>query len=198
MNHVSSPARPRRLANLLDTALSLFVAQGIQATSTASIAKAAGVANGTLFHHFATKQALVDQLYLDAKTSLAQALTATPLTGTATDQLQQCWQRSLNWAKLHPRQLCLMQQLSHDPAYSMARHHALMLETMPFLAELLTDAQQQGMLAPVPLPLLLNFCHHHFLSTARLFVDQPELAIDPDYQHWAFQLLWQGLRPAET
>ena len=41
---------------ILDTALTLFVSQGFYATSTASIAKTAGVATGTLFHHFASKK----------------------------------------------------------------------------------------------------------------------------------------------
>ena len=43
---------------ILHSALQLFVNKGFNATSTASIAKAAGVATGTLFHHFPTKNLL--------------------------------------------------------------------------------------------------------------------------------------------
>ena len=48
---------------ILQTAMSLFIEKGIQSTSTASIAKAANVATGTLFHHFKTKEELITQLY---------------------------------------------------------------------------------------------------------------------------------------
>ncbi|MCU7376076.1 TetR/AcrR family transcriptional regulator [Paucibacter sp. O1-1] len=49
---------------ILDSALQLFVSNGFNATSTASIAKAAGVATGTLFHHFPTKSDIMSQLFL--------------------------------------------------------------------------------------------------------------------------------------
>ncbi|WP_257984928.1 TetR/AcrR family transcriptional regulator, partial [Shewanella sp. 11B5] len=49
---------------ILHSALQLFVNKGFNATSTASIAKAAGVATGTLFHHFPTKKDIMNQLFL--------------------------------------------------------------------------------------------------------------------------------------
>jgi len=55
---------PARKEDLSRAALALFVAQGIPHTSTAEIARAAGVAAGTLFLYFPTKQALVDELAL--------------------------------------------------------------------------------------------------------------------------------------
>lgn len=45
------------------TALRLFVADGFHGTPTAKIAAEAGVANGTLFYHYKTKDHLVVDLY---------------------------------------------------------------------------------------------------------------------------------------
>jgi len=45
------------------TALRLFVADGFHGTPTAKIAAEAGVANGTLFYHYKTKEDLVVSLY---------------------------------------------------------------------------------------------------------------------------------------
>jgi AcrR family transcriptional regulator len=45
------------------TALRLFVADGFHGTPTAKIAAEAGVANGTLFYHYKTKDDLVVALY---------------------------------------------------------------------------------------------------------------------------------------
>jgi AcrR family transcriptional regulator len=45
---------------IMNAALKLFVENGFHGTSTAEIAKTAGVATGTLFHHFKTKQELIN------------------------------------------------------------------------------------------------------------------------------------------
>lgn len=44
-------------------ALKLFVKNGIDRTPTAMISKEAGVATGTLFHYFSSKEVLVNELY---------------------------------------------------------------------------------------------------------------------------------------
>lgn len=58
---------------LLRAALELFAANGLN-VPTAKIAAAAGVANGTLFNNFPTKQDLIDALYLDIKREFAAML----------------------------------------------------------------------------------------------------------------------------
>ncbi len=50
-------ADPR--ARILDEATRLFASAGFEATATSRIARAAGVSEGTLFHHFANKRALL-------------------------------------------------------------------------------------------------------------------------------------------
>ena len=59
---------------ILDASLHLFIKQGISETSTASIAEYAGVANGTLFHHFKNKKQLVEALYFSLKQDLVNDL----------------------------------------------------------------------------------------------------------------------------
>ena len=57
---------------ILDTSLKLFVERGFHGTSTAEIAKTAGVATGTLFHYFKTKEELIDNLYIYTKESILE------------------------------------------------------------------------------------------------------------------------------
>ena len=52
---------------IYQSALELFASQGIQSTSTAQISKKAGVASGTLFVHFKSKQELIDTIYISIK-----------------------------------------------------------------------------------------------------------------------------------
>ena len=51
-----------RREELLDTALALFLEHGYERTSVEHITTAVGVAKGTFYHYFATKQELLEQL----------------------------------------------------------------------------------------------------------------------------------------
>ena len=61
MNH------PYKKQALLEAAIELFAKDGFWQTTTASIAQEAGVATGTLFTYFPTKNYLIDELYLTIK-----------------------------------------------------------------------------------------------------------------------------------
>jgi AcrR family transcriptional regulator len=59
---------------ILDAALITFSARGYHGTSVPEVAGAAGVGVGTLYRYFADKNALVNELYRDAKLRLKSAL----------------------------------------------------------------------------------------------------------------------------
>ena len=61
---------------ILKTALKLFVEFGFHATPTSKIAKEAGVANGTLFHYYKTKDELILALYAHTKSHLTEYMYA--------------------------------------------------------------------------------------------------------------------------
>lgn len=62
--------------DLLAAALRLFVENGFHGTPTSRIAKEAGVANGTLFHYYPTKEDLIVSLYVDIKARMSEHLDA--------------------------------------------------------------------------------------------------------------------------
>lgn len=88
---------------ILDTALALFVSQGFHGTSTASIAKQAGVATGTLFHHFPSKEALMESLFLTIKQEFADALLLNTHKGSdLKHNALQLWQSAIDWSLDNP------------------------------------------------------------------------------------------------
>ena len=67
---------PEKRAQYLRAALKLFVANGVQNTSTAAIAKQAGTAAGTLFLYFPTKQDLINELVMDIVRAQSETIKA--------------------------------------------------------------------------------------------------------------------------
>jgi AcrR family transcriptional regulator len=59
---------------ILDAALACFTEDGYEQTTIARIRQRSGTSNGALFHHFATKEAIADALYVAAIASFQQGL----------------------------------------------------------------------------------------------------------------------------
>src|SRR2546425_7274763 len=60
------PAADLTRQRLVHAALELFSTRGYAATTTAEIARKAGVAEGTIYRHFQSKQHLLNELYRGA------------------------------------------------------------------------------------------------------------------------------------
>ena len=60
-----TPKKRQTRERICQCAWELFIEQGFEATSTRDIAKAAGIANGTLFSHFSNKEELLKALMLE-------------------------------------------------------------------------------------------------------------------------------------
>ena len=58
----------------LKTALKLIVKQGIQETPMSQISKESGVAMGTIYHHFKSKNEIVNAIYICLKQEMGAAL----------------------------------------------------------------------------------------------------------------------------
>ncbi|MFB2645959.1 TetR/AcrR family transcriptional regulator [Raphidiopsis sp. BLCC-F218] len=59
VSHYSSPSEAQTRSRILIAALRLFASGGFDGTTTRDLAHAAGVAEGTLFRHFANKKAIL-------------------------------------------------------------------------------------------------------------------------------------------
>ncbi|WP_188830269.1 TetR/AcrR family transcriptional regulator [Nocardia camponoti] len=64
MTGVTAPdtAKRNRRAELLDLAADLFAERGLRATTVRDIADSAGILSGSLYHHFDSKESMVDEI----------------------------------------------------------------------------------------------------------------------------------------
>ncbi|WP_341963665.1 TetR/AcrR family transcriptional regulator [Pseudomonas sp. RC10] len=82
---------------LIDSALRVFAEQGLGAP-TSKIAKGAGVAEGTLFNYFETKDDLLNQVYLELKAQLRDAMIpGYPKDKDVKSRLHHAWHTYVGW-----------------------------------------------------------------------------------------------------
>lgn len=178
---------------ILDAALALCAEDGLQGAATARIAKAAGVANGTLFHHFPSKEVLIQCLYQDIKLRLGTAITEADAALPLREQASHYWQQAMQWMLAHPNELKFVLGFFHSPLLARHLRSQILSDTLRFLPRLLSQGQASGALMQAPPALMLEVCQSQFLACASLFVDQPELGRDAHWQASAFALFWSAI-----
>ncbi|SIR29422.1 TetR/AcrR family transcriptional regulator [Shewanella morhuae] len=180
---------------ILDTALALFVSQGFHGTSTASIAKQAGVATGTLFHHFPSKEALMECLFLTIKQEFANALLLNAQQGSnLKHNAKQLWQSAIDWSLENPIKQLFFQQYSMSPMIAKNVRDQAMNSILGFISELIKQGQMIGLIAHYPVELMLENCHGQYLAATRFFIDNPHLGRDNQYRNASFELFWKAMQ----
>lgn len=107
---------------ILDAALILFTERGFHGTPTSLIAQEAGVATGTLFHYFKTKEELIESLYLDIKkdagTVLRDAGENEDGWREKIEKLEDVCMAFAEWGLKNPQKIHFMQQFCYSPFIS--------------------------------------------------------------------------------
>lgn len=79
---MSRPKSDNKRKAILDAAQRVIAERGVGNSPTSAISKAAGVAEGSLFTYFASKDELLNELYLEMRRDFDRDLTAYPGTQT--------------------------------------------------------------------------------------------------------------------
>jgi AcrR family transcriptional regulator len=131
---------------ILAAALTLFVRNGFEGAPTSAISKEAGVATGTLFFYFRTKEELVDTLYLGIKEEAAAAmcLGVDDESGVRA-KLRRVWINGVRWGTAYPEKLRFMEQFARSGYVSQSAHEAGMAHFV-FLQDLVQEGIREGVI----------------------------------------------------
>ena len=135
---------PDKQEAILETALRLFTERGFAGTPTSLISKEAGVATGTLFFYFKTKEDLIDTLYRRVKSEAAGAMGRGLNTEkTAKAKLRRLGRNAVGWGLENPAKLKFMEQFAHSPFVSTSAHEEGMSH-FAFLEDLVREGIHDG------------------------------------------------------
>ncbi len=175
---------------LLKSALKLFAKQGINRTSTSQITKDAGVAEGTLFVHFKTKQELIDTLYLGIKKRVFPSLieklkfkySAEQYVGIVSEHL-------INHYTKNYSEFIFIELVEMDPQLSDAAFEAGEKEYEPILRSM-GKFQREGVLKNVDLAIILKMAWGILSAVIKAYKAQKVREIDPNH----IKVIWDAIK----
>jgi len=140
---------------ILKTALTLFVERGFFGTPTSLISKEAGVATGTLFFYFRTKEELIDTLYLRVKAEAAEAMCrGLDREPDAKAKLNLLGRNAIAWGMEHPEKMKFMEQFAHSPFVSTTAQEEGMSRFL-FMQDLILQGIREGTVRDIDPGLLI-------------------------------------------
>jgi AcrR family transcriptional regulator len=174
----------------LSAATRVIASQGL-AAPTATIAKEAGVSNGSLFVYFDTKAALLNELYVVLKTEMTAAATAgLDAGGELREQVLHMWTQWLHWATTNPGKRRALAQLEVADDIT-ADSHQMVRSAFSGIADLLERSRASGPMRDAPLGFVLALTNAIADTTIDAVIREPAEA--EALSGVAFDAIWRVL-----
>jgi AcrR family transcriptional regulator len=159
--------------------------------STAAIAVAAGVGEGSLFTYFKSKDELLNVLYREIKLDMANAmLSGFPRRLSVRHRLQHIWNGYIDWGVQNPAQNRALHQIEMWAGLTEESKRA---GSAPFLEiqQMTDEATVQRLLRDVPLELVGAAVRALAEMTMDLLEKNPKK--DLEYRGAGFEMLWAAI-----
>jgi AcrR family transcriptional regulator len=189
---VARPKSEDKRNAILDAATRVFAERGLTAAPTSQISKRAGIAEGTLFTYFDTKDHLINALYREIKLELAIAMmSGFPRKKSVRTRLRHVWDSYVNWGVANPEQRKVLAQLQVSGTLSTESIEA---GSAPFveMQNTIRNAMDQHILrADLPMELISKMLGALAEATMDLMVLKPGIA--NKYRDGGFEIYWAGI-----
>ena len=188
-------ARPKSEAKqnaILAAATRVFAERGLTAAPTSEISRQAGVAEGTLFTYFKTKDDLIKALYREIKLEQADAImSGFPRKKSVRIRLRHVWDGYVNWAMMNPEQRRVLSQLQVS---GMLSKQSLEAGSAPYVEvhNMTRQAIDQHILrTDLPIELISKMLAASAEATIDLIALRPGMA--NKYRNGGFEVYWAGI-----
>lgn len=187
---MARPLSPEKRIALLQSAMQAVAEQGVLA-STSSIARRAGVAEGTLFTYFKSKEVLFQELYLHLKRSLAGAMMSDyPAEADYRLRMQYIFQRYVSWGIGNAVERVVVARLSSSGQVSEGTR-ALAMEPFLAVSQMMQDGVRDGVLVDAPISFLSSVIE----NIANTAIEHAEKLPGDEERHrqLGFDMLWRAI-----
>jgi AcrR family transcriptional regulator len=154
---------------IMVAAAEVIAERGFHGSPMAMIANKAGVASGTLYVYFKSKEELIDALYRQMDATFQEELQrGYPSHKSIKERFIHIGLTSMNYFLSNPRQFRYLQQFHNSP-YGAAQRREKMsrFDTPDIIRELFEEGVAQGVLKDLPLIVMLSMMFGSMVNVAR-------------------------------
>ncbi len=173
--------------------MELVTENGFHGTAMSMVAKRAGVAAGTIYHYFESKEEVINQLYAEIKQRMGEALLeAGAGKGTIKDQFFGFYANLFQYFIRHTDEFYFLEQYTNSPFFSQlasAKNQRIDQPALFFLQQ----GMELGVLRPLDIRILIALVWGHVVSLAKLHLST-EMEISEENMQQAAQSCWDGVR----
>jgi len=185
---------PEKRALYLNAALKLFVANGVQNTSTAAIAKEAGTAAGTLFLYFPTKQDLLNELILDIARKQSESVKDNLDPDLSVrDTFFAIWEGTVRWFSQNLASYQYVQQV-RDSGWLDERVTQDSNQYFEYFYVAIEKGLDENAIEPYPLELIGEILYRDIVAVMNLIKVQSDQDVLEAYIQSGFEIFWKGIR----
>lgn len=179
---------------ILAAATEVIAEQGLGAP-TARIAKVAGVAEGTLFTYFETKDELLNQLYLDIKSNMREVMMAGyPNSASIRNRTHHVWGKYVEWGVANPEKRRAMAALGASDRLS-EQTRAAGMHAFADVNAMMHASVASGVLRDHP-PAFVAAIMGALAETTMDFIER-EPAQAEQYREAGFDVFWHAVAQVE-
>lgn len=177
---------------ILSASVKLFVERGFHGTSTAQIAKSAGVATGTLFHYFKTKEELINRLYLFSKESMINEINNSYNSNESLkNNVKFLWIKLVDFGLNKPDMFQFILSFHCSPYITSLTKKEVETQFEGVAEAYLVGIEKQ-LIKDVSYELIMDFLWGSIVATINYFEKYPE-KVDQKNKEMAFELFWDGI-----
>ncbi len=178
---------------IIETALKLFTERGFHGTSTAQISKEAGVATGTLFNYFPTKEDLINSLYFEVKGELSRSMgNGIESESSFQDKLKRLWSNLIKWGIDNQEEFLFVDQFCSSPYITKFTREEVMKEYV-FLRNLVNEGIKTGDIKDFSPELTISMFYQGSRAVVNLILNSDPLQDKNELIEDGFQIIWRGL-----
>ncbi len=177
---------------IMRSALKLFTTKGFDNTSTANISKNAGVGTGTLFNYFDSKEALINELYLETKKEFMGIFPPLSDDTLLTEEVVRTfWDLGINWGIRNPDKMKFIVMYKSSP-YITKLTQSEIADEMELLGDLYQRSIEEGLIKDLPIDYLMEATTSHMYATI-LYLTSRKIK-DPKVIEDLFPTGWDMIR----
>lgn len=151
---------------IIQSAMKLFIDNGVQGTPMSAIAKAADTGMGTIYNYFATKEELINAIYLYIKEDETHNLQSPFADESIKRGFDHYFLAFILYFVKHPLHFGFMDQFHNSPILTPETKEEGMKTMAPFIT-LIAKGQEQGILKEIAINELLHFLNGGLLGFVR-------------------------------